>query len=385
MHNSRFYHLFARDGAKSTSPSSTCQRLPKRQKQPESPDEIFFCKSVPSGAAFALTLPNGSEYNAVALAKTDKRARTLGLDAAESRRPAEGHSAQPAVHQRPPALGVDLRAARENKNLTLNQISEETHISLRHLQSLEEGKYSNLPGGMYNRAFLRSYCTYLELDPAGFLARYEVEVGAHAEKPVKSKQRSPAVVSQPKRIPPLLIWSVMLLGSITGLYFSRGWIAQVFSPYFSQPPITRLPAAMPAPTPSPDKPKDAQAVPSTPPAGDVTTEPPPAESSAKEPAAAAAATDEPPPGTIRLNFEVTGACWMSLKSDGTSVYSDTLQPGTSPSFDAKDHFEMVLGNAGAVKLKINGKQAKPLGSPGAVVKIVINAANIPDLLEKMIE
>jgi hypothetical protein len=315
------------------------------------------------------------------LAKTDKRSKTLRLDAADNRRTAEHPSAQPAAMRPQVTLGADLRAARNRKNVMLEQVARDTRISLRHFKNLEEGHYSEMPGGAYNRAFLRSYCSYLELDPAEFLARYETEMGALSEKAVKVKPRRQISTSQSRRIPQLLIWSVMLLASVTGLYFSRKWIAQVFSPYFSQPPIARLPVS--PPVPAPGQPKEVQSPPS-PPAVTNAGEQPPVTEPAAAPAAAAAIPDEPPPGTIRLRFEVTDPCWMSLKSDGTSVYSDTLRPGNTPSFDAKEQFEMVLGNAGGVKLKINGKPAKPLGSPGAVIKMLINAANIPDLLEKII-
>jgi cytoskeleton protein RodZ len=76
-------------------------------------------------------------------------------------------------------------------------------------------------------------------------------------------------------------------------------------------------------------------------------------------------------------------CWMSLTSDGNRVVSRTLQAGESPIFDAKEQFVMVLGNAGGVRLKINGKPAKPLGAPGAVVKLLIDMQTIPDLLQKL--
>ncbi len=305
----------------------------------------------------------------------------MRLDAADNRRTDEHPLAQPAKRTQV-TLGEDLRAARERKNLTLEQIARDTRISLRHLKNLEEGRYGDMPGGAYNRAFLRSYCSCLELEPTGFLTRYETETGILSEKAIKAKPRREIPTSRPRRFPQLLVWSIMLLASITGLYFSRKWIAQVFSPYFSQPPITRLPVSPPVPTPAPEVPKPSQTDQATPPAA-ATGEQPPVTEPATPPAAAAVVPDEPPPGTIRLRFEVTEPCWMSLKSDGSSVYSGTLRPGDTPFFDAKDQFEIVLGNAGGIKLKINGKPAKPLGSPGAVVKAVINAANIPDLLEKM--
>jgi cytoskeleton protein RodZ len=320
-----------------------------------------------------------SEYNAIALSKSDKQSRFLKLDPTESRHTAESQSAQPHSPPSKTPFGSDLKAARIEKEISLTQASKETRISLRYLQGLEEGQHGDLPGGMYNRAILRNYCVYLGLEPEEFLARFAAESAPHSEKAVKAKVHSQPAPEQPLRIPPLLIWSIMLLASITGLYFSRGWIAMVFSPYFSRPPAARLPVAAPAGTPN--QAKETQAAAANPAAAvpaDQTrgTEP------AAPPVVAAQPPAEIPPGTIRLQFEVIQPCWMSLSGDGTRIYYDTLQPGQTLSFDAKDRFEMVLGNAGAIKLKINGKPAKPLGALGAVIKVLINAANIAELLEK---
>ena len=73
------------------------------------------------------------------------------------------------------SLSIELRSARERKNISLRQIADDTRISLRHLQNLEEGRYSELPGGMYNRAFLRAYCEYVGLDFNKMRDRYEAE------------------------------------------------------------------------------------------------------------------------------------------------------------------------------------------------------------------
>jgi cytoskeleton protein RodZ len=314
------------------------------------------------------------------LAKSEKRSRLVKLDSADGSRSAVHQSAcpQPAVIQEP--LGADLRAARLKRQVTLGQISQDTHISLRHLQSLEEGRYRDLPGGMYNRAFLRSYCAYLELEPEDFLGRYEQESAPQAEKVIKAKRRRPQVLSEPFRIPPLLIWSVMLLASVVGLYFSRGWIAAVFSPYLSRPPATRLGTLEPHRPPTATKATEAiagarMAVTA---ALQPATELSPSASPSQTP------TAESSPGLIHLQFQVVQPCWISVISDGNRIPSKTIQPGDDPSYNAKEHFEIILGNAGGVNLKINGKPAKPLGKPGEVLRLLINAQNIPDLLEKMV-
>ena len=265
------------------------------------------------------------------------------------------------------------------KQLELGQVAADTHISLRHFQSLEEGRYRDLPGGMYNRAFLRSYCVYLGLDSNEYLKRFEEESAPSSDKAVKTKVRTPQMPAPPLRIPPLLIWSVMLLVSVVGLYFSRRWIAAVFSPYFSHPPATRLAVSPPVLPPPPVKP--AETLPATA-AVKQPEQQPPAEDAVP---AKANPTPEEVPGKIHLQFHALQACWISVIIDGNPISSKTLHPGDNSTYNANERFEIRLGNAGGVNLTINGKPAKPLGKPGEVLNLLIDAQSIPGLLEKTVQ
>ena|SRR5437867_1355369 len=122
------------------------------------------------------------------------------------------------------ALGAELQKAREKQKITLQRIAAETRISIRHLADLEQGSYDRLPGGMYNRAFLRSYCATIGLDPNPILERYEAAL-APGDGPAKPKLRAEASVEYGRRVSPLIVWSGMLALSIVGLTSSRDWIA----------------------------------------------------------------------------------------------------------------------------------------------------------------
>jgi cytoskeletal protein RodZ len=269
-------------------------------------------------------------------------------------------------------LNVDLRLAREQKKITLQQIADQTHITLRQLEHLEEGRYGQLPGGMYNRAFLRAYCECLGLDATGFLQRYEAETPPPPEKPVILKPRNTRRLRHRSSLSPLIIWSAMLLISIGSLLYSRKWIADVFAPYFSRSqemmltkPIAKPPQSQPAATPV-----ENHAV----------TQPNPVASPSIPAAFPAAEPKDQPPGTLRLEFEVVQKCWVSVSRDGDRVLVKLLEPGEDLSFDAVEQFYVILGNAGGVRLKINGKRAKPPGNSGEVVKMMINAENVRQLL-----
>ena len=131
-------------------------------------------------------------------------------------------------------VASELKAEREKRNIPLAHIAAETRISLRHLESLEEGRYGDMPGGMYNRAFLKAYCEILKLNVPEIMQRYENELSLLAsEKPSRTRVHVPPSRRRSFSVSPILIWGLMLAISATGLYFSRNWITAIFSPYFS--------------------------------------------------------------------------------------------------------------------------------------------------------
>lgn len=77
-------------------------------------------------------------------------------------------------------LGRALKSAREEKGITLDEISRETKISRRHLEAIEAGAFDQLPGAVYARAFLRHYAKAIGLDPEYVIAQYREHQGLAA-------------------------------------------------------------------------------------------------------------------------------------------------------------------------------------------------------------
>jgi cytoskeleton protein RodZ len=280
------------------------------------------------------------------------------------------------------SVTAELKNERERRNIPLEQIAQETRISLRHLQSLEEGRYSDMPGGIYTRAFIKAYCEILNLDHQDILQKYEAELSPHPEKPAKSQSYIP----QRKSFfwsNPIFAWSLMLIISATGLFFSRDWISSVFSPYFSQTPPALLkhetaaePKIMPVHRSEQlDVISTSNLAPSDVPIS------PASNPESTGPNLETVSTSDPS-SSLRLEFEVTEKCWVSVESDKGRVIRRVLEPGEAQSFDAAEHFFIVIGNAGGVHLRINGLPAKPLGKPGEVVKMLINSKSLPDLIKQ---
>src|SRR5438270_9443390 len=73
-------------------------------------------------------------------------------------------------------FGGKLRDARERRGISLRQIAVATKISMSALEALERNDISRLPGGIFSRAFVRSYAVEVGLDPDAtvqeFLAQF---------------------------------------------------------------------------------------------------------------------------------------------------------------------------------------------------------------------
>ena len=69
------------------------------------------------------------------------------------------------VERAKPDFGMKMRRLREEKGVSLRQIADATKISIGALEALERNDISRLPGGIFSRAFVRSYAIEVGLDP----------------------------------------------------------------------------------------------------------------------------------------------------------------------------------------------------------------------------
>lgn len=66
-----------------------------------------------------------------------------------------------------------LKAARQEKNLKINQASKDLNINIKYIEALEAGNFDLLPAGIYGKNFLRDYSNYLGLDAKEITSLYE--------------------------------------------------------------------------------------------------------------------------------------------------------------------------------------------------------------------
>jgi len=81
-------------------------------------------------------------------------------------------------------FGEHLKREREMRGVSLEEISAATRISTRFLEAIENEKWEELPGGAFNRGFIRAIARFLGLDEDGLVAEYALETkGAHDVRP----------------------------------------------------------------------------------------------------------------------------------------------------------------------------------------------------------
>ena len=71
------------------------------------------------------------------------------------------------------AFGEQLRRAREERGVALETICEATKVPARHYRALEAGDLQELPGGVFRRAFVRSYLGVVGLEEGAWMKRFE--------------------------------------------------------------------------------------------------------------------------------------------------------------------------------------------------------------------
>jgi hypothetical protein len=84
-----------------------------------------------------------------------------------------------------------------------------------------------------------------------------------------------------------------------------------------------------------------------------------------------------------LQLEIIGIekCWVSILRDNIPALRKEIAPGEVQSLDAAEKFFIIIGNAGGIRLKVNGKSLKSTGRSGEVLKLLIDEKTLPDLLD----
>jgi cytoskeletal protein RodZ len=247
------------------------------------------------------------------------------------------------------ALGEEFRVAREARGLSLSDVAERLHIRSVYLAAIEDEDWHVIGAPVYVRGFMRTYARFLGLDAEAAVARFSAAVPPGT--PAASSPRTPAPAPSEKmtaeRSTPSLAAVLSVVVAVVAVLF----VAYEFYQYRTGAPSsstvaqdTSAPADLAAPLAEASS--EAVAEDTTPPV----------------------ASALPKLGLKRgLTVHVTESSWLRVAVDGTVVYEGILPAGSIKSFHGKAA-DVRVGNAGGVRIAVNGKTFGPLGASGDVVE-----------------
>jgi len=229
-----------------------------------------------------------------------------------------------------PSVGERLRAAREEKKMTLEDIAAQTRIPQRHLESLETSSWDKLPAPTYTIGFARSYATAVGLDRSEISAQLRTEMGGSRPPTAAAEVFEPA---DPARTMPK--WLVIgAVAAVVLLVLVMTWLNKR----------------------SLDEPADVNAA-----AAEAPAPTPPAASQAPAPA----------PQQV-VTVAATQPVWLQINEKGGAIlYSAMMAPGQSFTVPPTATAPLLkTGKPEALRITVGNSVAPPVGPPATTVSNV---------------
>jgi cytoskeletal protein RodZ len=271
-----------------------------------------------------------------------------------------------------------LRQARLQKGIDLQDIARETRISARYLEALEREQFDVLPGALFARNFARQYASLVGLDHSQIEANLD-RAFPKAPDPVLEQLSTPQTTIQFQPLRDSFSfdssswrrarWSavalVAVLGASSAIYMGWQELSGIFAEARATARVERqqAPAAAAAPQPTEQ--------PLTTPASDTAT----------------VTTDEDSGITISadgmaVQVVASQSTWVSMSANGKQVFSGILEPNQRKIVSGVARAKLVVGNAGGIEILTNGKSIGPIG-PAGQVRVVILSPDGPQILRKV--
>ncbi len=241
-------------------------------------------------------------------------------------------------------IGATLRETRVRRSLSLKQAEDDTKIRIKYLQAMENEEFDALPAPAYAKGFLRTYATYLELDPELILDEYNSRfmpqsdqhpfAGSSALQPRHTGRRRSGLLFVAV-VAVLILLLIYLLG-LRGGQHSSG----------TRPTINPSVIVPLSPSPSPS-PSDVSPTPSSSPKAQRTV----------------------------LLLSAKSPTWVEVRLDdaaGTPLFVGTLTPGQDLRQTRKGTMHVRIGGDPAnVTMKVNGRAVQTAGAPSGAVFVIV--------------
>jgi cytoskeleton protein RodZ len=264
-------------------------------------------------------------------------------------------------------FGDRLRREREMRGITLDEISESTKISRRHLEALEHEQFDQLPGGVFNKGFVRAYARFLGLDEEQAVADYALASNEQPEPedkfPLEIHEEPDRELNPRRSKLPLIFALAALVGVLVGYFF---WVKSNSKPERSTAPAAQAPAAetsasVASPAPS------AETAPATQPTSSAQLQPP----------AAASAQEQAAEKRFSVVVKAKEDSWVSVVADGKAFFGPgILTVDSRKKFRAAKLLVLTTKNAGGIDVLFNGKPLGALGNENEPRTLTFNATGL---------
>lgn len=267
-------------------------------------------------------------------------------------------------------FGEKLEQERLKRGVKLEQISAATKISSHHLRAIEKEEFSGLPGGVFNRGFVRSYARYLGLNQEEMVRQYLAASGEPEPQPVEADAGDSERAVRWLRL--LLVIAILVGGVFAAIRLREPLLGllrnEMLRSQTPEAPVTATRGRHTARlTPVKTKPVEHSENPI------VTASAALSPSRLLVPAAAAEPLSQ---GDFTVAVRARQDAWLSITADNRRVMEGTLSADDVRRFHAAKQLVFVTGNAGGVEISFNGSPLGPLGAEGQRKQVTFTPAGI---------
>ncbi|MFF4590691.1 helix-turn-helix domain-containing protein [Streptomyces sp. NPDC001388] len=262
----------------------------------------------------------------------------------EDERPFEDPS-----EEAPFSIGRALRQARITAGLTVDDVSTATRVRITIIRAIESDDFAPCGGDVYARGHIRTLARAVRLDPGPLIEHYDATHGGRPA-PTPAAPLFEAERIRPERRGPN--WTAAMVAAIVAVVGFVGFTAFKGGDDSGS--------------------KESVAEGTTPAAGDTASPTPKTDKSADtppEPSDSAIAAAPQDKVTVKVSA-TDGRSWISAKDhNGRLLFDGLLKQGDSKTFQDSEKINLVLGDAGAIDLFVNGKKIDDNFQPGAVERL----------------
>ncbi len=248
------------------------------------------------------------------------------------------------------SFGARLKKERQQRKMTLDEIAASTKIGTRFLRALEEEHFEQLPGGIFNKGFVRAYARHLGIDEAQAIADYLAAAGASQPDKKPEEVQVPEVWAEEEstgasRVP----WGLFAIALLIVAFGFALW-------GFHTRESRQQDRAAPSPAANRGTPVPSRA------------------GSSPRPAA---------PGAFLVLVKAHDDSWLTITADGKEIMQEELLLASGEkSVEARKEIIIKAGNVGGLDFSFNGKKLPVQGEDGEVKILTFDANGLQPAVAK---